>query len=341
MPGNANDAVYFPPVSNASWETSSPEHLGWNTAAIPQLYAFLESTNTRAFLVLKNGRIVLEKYFGKQASGADFNASSFWYWASAGKTLTAALAGIAQQEGLLQIDKPSSSYIGAGWTSLTAQQELQITVRHQLTMTTGLDDGVADPDCTTPACLRFKAAPGTRWAYHNAAYTMLDQVIAGATGQSFQGYFNARIRDKIGMDGAWLKVDYNNVYYSTARSMARYGLLILNGGKWANEPVLKDNSYVQAMINTSQGLNLSYGYLWWLNGKSSFMAPGSQLVFPASISPNAPAEMVAAMGKNAQYINIVPSQKLVVIRMGDNPDNSLVPFTYQNQLWEQLNKVIR
>jgi CubicO group peptidase (beta-lactamase class C family) len=208
-------------------------------------------------------------------------------------------------------------------------------------MTTGLDDGVADPDCTTPACLRFKAVPGTRWAYHNAAYTMLDQVIAGAAGQSFQGYFNAKIRDKIGMDGTWLKVDFNNVYYSTARSMARYGLLILNGGKWANDPVINDNNYVQAMTNTSQGLNPSYGYLWWLNGKSSFMAPGTQLVFPGSVSPNAPAEMFAAMGKNAQYINIVPSQKLVVIRMGDNPDISLVPFTYQNQMWEQLNKVIK
>jgi hypothetical protein len=95
------------------------------------------------------------------------------------------------------------------------------------------------------------------------------------------------------------------------------------------------------MINTSQQLNLSYGYLWWLNGKPSFMSPGSQLVIPAAITPNAPADMYAAMGKNGQYINVVPSQRLVVLRMGDNPDNSLVPYTYQNQIWEKLNKVIR
>lgn len=264
-----------------------------------------------------------------------------WYWASAGKTLTATLTGIAQQEGYLQIEKPSLNYLGVGWSSLTPAQENQITVRHHLTMTTGLDDGVADPFCTDKACLIYKAPAGTRWAYHNAPYTILDRIIAGATRQNFDSYFNSRIRDKIGMDGLWLKMDYNNVYYSTARSMARFGLLALNNFKWGDSLILKDALYGNAMINTSQTLNLSYGYLWWLNGKPSFMSPGSQLVLPSSISPNAPADMYAAMGKNGQYINVAPAQKIVMIRMGDNPDNSLVPYTYQNQIWEKLNAVIR
>jgi CubicO group peptidase (beta-lactamase class C family) len=151
-----------------------------------------------------------------------------WYWASAGKTLTATLTGIAQQEGYLQIEKPSLNYLGVGWSSLTPAQENQITVRHHLTMTTGLDDGVADPFCTDKSCLIYKAPAGTRWAYHNAPYTILDRIIAGATRQNFDSYFNSRIRDKIGMDGLWLKVDFNNVYYSTARAMARFGLLALN-----------------------------------------------------------------------------------------------------------------
>ena len=94
------------------------------------------------------------------------------------------------------------------------------------------------------------------------------------------------------------------------------------------------------MSTTSQNLYLSYGYLTWLNGKSSFMAPGLQTVFPTSITPNAPSDMYAAMGKNGQLINIVPSQNLVVIRMGDVPDNSLVPFLFQDEIWEMLNQVI-
>lgn len=333
--------IYFPPVGSNAWETISPESLGWNTAALPDLYSFLEGTNTRAFIVLKDGKIVLEQYFGQQLAGGAFNAFSIWYWASAGKTLTSALTGIAQQDGYLQIDKPTSNYLGVGWSSLTPIQEGLITVKHQLTMTTGLDDGVADPFCTDKSCLVYKAPAGSRWAYHNAPYTILDQVIAAATKQNFSTYFNNSLRNKIGMDGTWVKVDFNNVYYSTGRSMARFGLFMLNGGKWDNETILKDAGYVSAMTNTSQTLNLSYGYLWWLNGKPSFMSPGSQLVIPMSVTPNAPADMYAAMGKNGQYINVVPSKKIVMIRMGDNPDNSLVPYTYQNQIWEKLKNVIR
>lgn len=133
--------------------------------------------NSKAFLVLKDGRIVIEHYFGT------FTQDSLWYWASAGKSLTAFLVGKAQEEGFLDINDPSSDYLGAGWTSCTPLQEGAITVRNQLTMTTGLDDGTGDTDCTDPACLQYLARPGTRWAYHNAPYTMLDGVISMRPGK--------------------------------------------------------------------------------------------------------------------------------------------------------------
>jgi hypothetical protein len=70
------------------------------------------------------------------------------------------------------------------------------------------------------------------------------------------------------------------------------------------------------------------------------MIPKSQVVFQGSLSPNAPPDLFAAMGKNGQLINVVPSQNLVVIRVGDAPDNSLVPFKLQDDLWVKLNTVI-
>jgi CubicO group peptidase (beta-lactamase class C family) len=177
--------------------------------------ASLASNGTRAFIILHNGRIVMEEYFGQRITGGlPFDQNSLWYWASAGKTLTATLVGLAQEEGKLEITKPSSTYLGAGWTSLSPSQESKITVWHQLTMTSGLDDGVADPFDTRPAALVFKAEPGTRWAYHNGPYTLLDQVVEGATGQSFSNYFNTKLASKIGMTGSWQKVDFNNVYFS-------------------------------------------------------------------------------------------------------------------------------
>jgi CubicO group peptidase (beta-lactamase class C family) len=325
---------YFPPLTGTAWETTTPQSLGWCTDKIDTLYNYLENTNTKAFIVLKNGRIVLEKYFGT------FTRDSSWYWASAGKTLTGFTIGIAQQEGFLKIQDTTSKYLGKGWTSLSTTQEDKITIRNQLTMTTGFDDGGVDSDCTLPTCLKYKADPNTRWAYHNAPYTLLDKVIESATGSTLNLYVQNKIRAKTGMTGLFVKVGSNNVHFSTARSMARFGLLLLNKGKWDATPILTDTAYLRQMTNSSQTLNPSYGYLTWLNGKSTLMAPASQVVFPTSVSPNAPADMYAALGKNGQIINVVPSQGLVVIRMGNNPDNLLVPFTYCNDIWKVLNPVI-
>ena len=94
------------------------------------------------------------------------------------------------------------------------------------------------------------------------------------------------------------------------------------------------------MLFRSQLLNPSYGYLWWLNGKSTFMAPGFQFQFPGSWSPSAPADMFAAMGKNGQLLNIVPSMNLVWVRMGEEPSGSFVPFALNDTIWQKLNAVM-
>ena len=325
---------YFPPTTGTTWETVTPQSLGWCTDKTDSLYNYLKSTNSKAFIVLKNGRIVLEKYFGT------FTRDSSWYWASAGKTLTGFTVGIAQQEGFLKIQDTTSKYLGRGWTTAPLSKEDKITIRNQLTMTTGLDDGVADVSCTLPSCLQYKADAGTRWAYHNAPYTLLDKVIEAATGSTLNAYVQSKVRSKIGMTGLYLKIGNDNVNFSTPRSMARFGLLLLNKGTWNVTPILLDTGYVRQMVNTSQNINPSYGYLTWLNGKTALMVPTSQVVLPTSLSPQAPADMFAALGKNGQLINVVPSQGLVFIRMGDNPDNSLVPFTYNNEVWKRLNLVI-
>lgn len=320
---------YFPPIIGSTWEKTDPTTLKWCTNKIDPFYAYLEQTNSKAFIVLKDGKIVMEKYFGT------FTQDSVWYWASAGKTVTSSLIGIAQEEGLLKIQDKSSKYLGTGWTSLTAAKEDLITLRHQLTMTTGLDD---NGDCTDATCLKYKADAGTRWAYHNAPYTILDKVIEKASGQTFNQYFKAKIQNKIGMNSFFVKLGYNNINYSTARSMARYGLLIANNGKWGTTQVIPAQ-YLSEATNTSQNINFSYGYLWWLNGKASAMAPSSQLVFPGSLQKDAPKDMYSALGKNGQIINVVPSLGIVMIRMG-NADGLPVPFTYNNTIWQKFNEII-
>ncbi len=329
-------SLYFPPIGSTMWENTTPASLSWNETELNNLYPYLESKNTKAFIILKNGRIVAEKYFGT------FTIDSLWYWASAGKTMTGFLVGIAQQEGLLNINNLTSQYLGTGWTSAPLIKENLITVRNQLTMTTGLDDGVPDDNCTLPSCLQYKADAGTIWTYHTAAYTLLDKVIENASGMSYNAFYQQKVRDKIGMIGFWNKIpNSNNVLYSNARSMARFGLLLLNKGKWDQTAILSDTNYFNNQINTSQNFNLSYGYLTWLNGKASRMVPTLQTVFPGSLIPNAPADMYCALGKNDQKIYVVPSQNLVVIRIGNAAGGpSLAVSGFDNELWGKLKTII-
>jgi CubicO group peptidase (beta-lactamase class C family) len=142
------------------------------------------------------------------------------------------------------------------------------------------------------------------------------------------------------MTGAFFSVGYNNVFFSTARSMARFGSLILNKGNWNGNQIMTDTAYFNQMVNTSQNLNKAYGYLWWLNGKQSFMAPTLQTVFPGYFCPNAPADMISAIGSGGQFLNVVPSQNLVWLRMGDEPGNSNVPFLLNDDIWEYVNDLV-
>lgn len=327
-------ALYFPPKIGNTWSTVTPASLGWCEAEIDTLLDYLDAQDTKAFIVLKGGKIAIEHYFGT------FTQDSLWYWASAGKTLTAFTVGIAQREGFLSIQDKTSDYLGTGWTDCPPAKEDLIKVVHQLSMTTGLDDG-GDLDCTDDTCLTYLADAGTRWSYHNAPYTLLDDVIANATGMSLNSYVNTRIKNQTGMTGLYIQTGDNNVFYSKPRSAARFGLLLLNKGKWNTTAVLDDTTYFNQMTNTSQAYNLSYGYLTWLNGKASYKLPGLQVNIPGALAPHAPADMYCAMGKNGQFIDVVPSQQIVLVRMGNAPGGALVPGFLNDSIWVRFSQVLQ
>jgi CubicO group peptidase (beta-lactamase class C family) len=331
-PTNPTETMYYPPIDGSTtWETKSISSLGWNQNAVQPLLDYLELKHSKSFMILVNGRIVMENYFNSHT------ATTPWYWASAGKTLTSTMTGIAQEEGYLSINDKVSTHIGTQWTNEPLVKENLITCRNLLTMTSGIDDyvnGVYSDD-VSPANLNYKADSGTRWAYSNV-YVKLQDVIASSTGQTWSTYFNTKLRDKIGMTGSWIQSDNNVVYWSTTRSMARFGLLALNKGKWNTTQILNE-AYFNAATSTSQNINLSYGYLWWLNGKASYHVPQSQLQFNGSIIPSGPTDMFMALGKNDQKIYVIPSMKMVIIRMGDAADTSNLALSdFDETLWTKI-----
>ncbi|MCX6140853.1 MAG: serine hydrolase [Candidatus Kapabacteria bacterium] len=319
--------LYFPPITGAEWQRMDPSELNWCADRIDSLVRYTGETHAKALIILKDGKIVLEKYYDT------FTQDSVWYWASAGKTVTSVLVGQAQERGLVDITKSSKTYLGAGWSSCTPAQEDAITVRHHLTMTTGLEGRVADDNCKDPSCLTYKAAPGTLWDYYNAGYLLLQDVVAKASGLSYQQYYARNLATRTGMGGLWI----DGVLYSKPRAMARFGLLLLAGGVWNGDTILHDQEYLHAMKNTSQDLNKSYGYLFWLNGKGSYMQPGVPFVYNTDLIPAAPDDLYSGLGKNDQKVYVVPSQGLVVVRMGDKAKDAVLAVSgFDNELWQYI-----
>ena len=324
------EAMYFPPSDgNVTWENKTISSLGWNQSAVQPLLDYLELKHSKSFIILVNGRIVMENYFNGHT------ATTAWYWASAGKTLTSTVTGIAEQEGYLNINNKVSDYIGTGWTSAPLAKESLITCKNLLSMNSGLNDALGDD--VSPTNLQYVADSGTRWAYHNV-YVKLQDVVSQATGQTWTDYFNTKLRDKLGMTGgSWINTsDGLRTYWSTTRNMARFGLMALNKGKWNGTQVINE-TYFNAATNTSQSINQSYGYLWWLNGKSSYHLPQSQLELSGSIIPHGPNDMFMALGKNDQKIYVIPSKKMVVIRMGDAADAvNMALSDFDDVLWQKI-----
>lgn len=326
------DGIYFPPLGTDEWETTSASELNWNLDRLEELKEFLVQKNSKSFMILVNGKIVVEEYFNGHS------ANETWEWNSSGKGLVSATIGVAQQESLIDINNKVSNYLGSGWTNMSLDKENLITVRHLLTMTSGIDDS---KQFVTQSNLTYVADAGTRWAYGNV-FQKLMNVISEASNSEFSAYFNTKVKNKIGMDGYWNEGLIFTIYHSTTRSMARFGLLTLNKGKWGEQQIVNDD-YFNESINSSQNLNTSYGYMWWLNGKSNFMVPGSQEIFQGSLVPNAPIDMYAAMGANDQRIYVIPNKNMVIIRMGEasDPDNSAFAISgFDNVLWEKINAVI-
>ena len=183
-----SQSLYFPPLTGNVWDSILPTNVGYCQARIDSLYNYLQAKNTKSFILLKDGKRVLEKYFGT------YTRDSAWYWASASKSLAAFITGVAQQKGFITISNPVSQYLGTGWTSASITKENLITVKDLLTMTSGLDDAPPSPcdnEDTAKACLLYLADAGSRWSYHTGAYRKVQDVVSNAAGQTYNAITNA------------------------------------------------------------------------------------------------------------------------------------------------------
>jgi CubicO group peptidase (beta-lactamase class C family) len=319
-------ASYFP-TTNPTWQTISASAAGADAALLADAVAYAEAANSSSLVILHGGRILSENYW----DGRNRNTKSNLF--SASKSMVATMVGRLLAEGTFtSLDQKSSVFLDE-WKGVSGKQD--ITLRHHLSMTTGLEGGeqnligqvLARNERFFAANLPLEHSPGTYWTYNNPAYRLLFSIIEEATGQSLATVSTQKLFQPLGMDAEWnirtptfgnqTFLNYQSIN-ATALSAARFGLLALRSGLW-NGTQIAPAAFIAESTNTSQDINPSYGFLWWHNRGAS--AGGQQLPFDGVLRegpyfPDAPPDLFAAIGKDDQIIAVIPSLDLVIVRQG-------------------------
>lgn len=323
------DEIYFP---GDDWQKVAPASVGWDEELLNLALSYAKEKKSSSVVVLYRGKILTEGHwpvdgtrYKNLVAGVDDDGHVIEDVASMQKSVVSFLVGVAVGKGLITLDQPVSHYLGKGWSKATQEQEKAIKVRHLLSMTSGLGTDH-----------KFAAEPGTAWKYNTRVYSQLIPVLESAGKRSINDLTTAWLTGKIGMDDsrwgerAWVgpKMDANRIGFQTsARDLARFGILMLAGGQWDGQ-MLNDTHYMVEMITPSQTLNPAYGYLWWLNGKPARVGGESLL---QGMVPAAPGDMFTALGALGRKLYVVPSLALVVSRLGDEPGRQ-----FDQEFWQRL-----
>jgi CubicO group peptidase (beta-lactamase class C family) len=334
------ESLYFP-KSNDDWALVDPASVGWDVAALDAALDYARTAHSSAVVILLNGRILAEREwdvdgparYTRMRVGKTSDRRVIEDVASAQKSLVSVLAGIAQGRGKLDFNAPVDRYLGAGWSKADRAAESGITVRHLMTMTSGLNDS-----------LTYLQPAGRVWRYNTGAYSRMVGVIEKAVGTDIETFTHDVLTGPTGMtDSRWLPRPWsagndaaNSIgLATTGRDLARFGLLILAGGQWDGKDLLRNPGYLTRMLTPSQDLNPSYGLLWWLNGQQRFQLAGSAATEAGSLIPAAPRDLVAAQGALDRKCYVVPSLGLVVTRLGDQTGEA-----FNNEFWKLLMKAV-
>ena len=279
------------------WPTSRPEAQGVDPQLVEKVDQYARqpaSSGLYSVLVIRNGSIICERYYGGCGPCDGHQIKSVI------KSIFSTLVGIAIREGLIEsLDTPIFQYLGQ-YTQFQKRPELKrITIRHVLTMSSGLywqlgvhahqplvTQILHSPDWTGAVLnLPIQYAPGTTWVYKEADSMLISAILRGATGRSAYEFARQYLLAPLGMESpAWPADPQGNSHNYlgispglalTARSLAKLGVLFLEEGQWAGNQIL-DAAYIHDCTRPSFTTNWregQYGLMWWV-GQGYYAANG-------------------------------------------------------------------
>ena len=320
---SAAGAAFLTPVaSTAEWPASSPDAEGLDSTRLATLAGRIRARgygSITSLLVVRNGRLVVEEYFGGITQGFPVTMQSV------SKSVTSLIAGIAIDQGRLGLDDRVTTlmrrYQPIG--NLDARKDA-MTVRDLLTMRGGFDwneqvyagsplQRLNDCGCDW---LRFvldwpmREPPGTRWEYVSGGVILLGGIIGEVTGQRLDRFADQFLFGPLEAQGAyWISGQPDGLphsgggLYLRPRDMAKLGQLVLDDGQWRGRQIVSaswiraSTARIVSAVRTFNAHPVDYGYLWWTMS---------------------PSDVVTASGALGQWIFVSPRDRLVVIATGAN-----------------------
>ena len=301
------DATKLRSAVDAAFSEPDPKHL----------------RRTRAVVVLYRGRIAAERY----APG--FSAAMPLLGWSMTKSVTAVLIGTLVRDGKLSIER---TRLVPEWTG-AGDGRARITLDQLLRMVSGLRfrESHGDPleDVARMLFTRADAAayaidkplefaPGTHWSYSSGTSNILSRVIQLALGGSERDYLlypRRALFDRIGMRSAVIEADASGRFlassymYASARDWARFGELLLQDGVWRGQRILPEGWVRYMATLTPQSPRKDFGAHLWVKVPPPF----DSAVKPG---PRLPPDAFHVVGHEGQFVSVIPSRQLVVVRLG-------------------------
>ena len=310
------------------WQTSTPQEQGLDPVLLEEMQAAIreKKINLHSLLIIRNGYIVSETYYGSNRQ----NTLHTQY--SVTKSFISTLTGIAFDQGkLTRLDQPVFDLLPGQTFENSDAAKQSMTLENLLTMTSGLDWEEGDPvyremymspDWVKMVMdLPMEGQPGEEFVYCSGCSHILAGILYGATGQDLADFARENLFEPLGIKNYRWENDRQGIPIGgwglelTARDMAKLGYLYLHEGKWEDKTIVS-SSWVQAATkeHISTGGRLGYGYQWW-----TYPTHGAY----------------TALGRDGQTIFVVPELDMVIvttaeIHAGHDPifeliDNYILP----------------
>lgn len=321
------------------WKTNHLKSQNVDTTLIYKMFSQLKERENQihSVLLVKNDQIIIEEYFKGHTQDQQHDLRS------ASKSIRSILMGIAIDEGFIDnVDDPISKYLKSPLPKKNIDERKdKITIKHLLTMSSGLDcndwdkksQGQEDKVYKKKDWLQYTLnlpmvnEPGTVSNYCSMGAVLVAEIISQALGMTIDKFANQYLFNPLSIANvSWGHTSKKEIIpsgkrlYMTSRDMAKIGQLILNKGEWNGKQIVSEKWIEDSTMPKTKITGIDYGYLWW-----NIPFKAKEKVFVSK----------AAIGNGGQYIMVLPELDMVAVFTGGayNSQEDKLPFAAMTDIF--------